>query len=221
MLTQIQMVIEIILSFFLLLGIIYSLYFSRVLSNLKRDRASLLGLVEKLESSVKRAEEGVDKLRIAGEVSGRPLSRAIEQAKLAGADLDTMTSKAEVMADRLQALATRIPVQERQFETLIEKIEAARQELLQEAESIRYPDCQPDSPTPPSRTQAEPADMGEQPKADQPGPVADAQADAVAAGLGPQDTGEQDTGAQDPGTQEDKPAPPPRRKRGLKPTWHT
>ncbi|WP_246285286.1 DUF6468 domain-containing protein [Nguyenibacter vanlangensis] len=134
MLTQIQVIIEIVLSFFLLLGIIYSFYLSRILSNLKRDRASLLGLVEKLASSVKSAEDGVEKLRIAGEVSGRPLSRMIEQAKMMGTELDTMVDKADATADRLEALATRIPSREKQLEALIEKAEEIRLDLLKKAE---------------------------------------------------------------------------------------
>lgn len=117
MLTQIQMIIEVVLSIFLFLGIVYSFYLGRVLSNLKRDRESLLGLVEKLESSVKSADQGVEKLRIAGEVSGRPLSRMVEQAKLAGVELDSVVNKADAAADRLEALVTQLPVQEKGSKT--------------------------------------------------------------------------------------------------------
>lgn len=124
MLTQIQLIIEIVLSFFLLMGIIYSFYLGRVLSNLKRDRESLLGLVEKLENSVKSAEEGVDKLRVAGEVSGRPLSRMLEQAKVTEAELDSLSGRADAVADRLQALVTQIPPQEKRLEELIERAKA-------------------------------------------------------------------------------------------------
>lgn len=132
MLTQIQMIIEVVLSIFLFLGIVYSFYLGRVLSNLKRDRESLLGLVEKLESSVKSADQGVEKLRIAGEVSGRPLSRMVEQAKLAGVELDGVVSKADAAADRLEALVTQLPVQEKRLENLIEKAADLRLEQLRE-----------------------------------------------------------------------------------------
>ncbi|MBO1324637.1 hypothetical protein K2X14_05660 [Acetobacter sp. TBRC 12305] len=136
MLTQIQMIIEIVLSFFLLLGIVYSFYLGRILSNLKRDRASLLALVEKLESSVKSAEEGVEKLRIAGEVSGRPLSRMIEQAKMAGVELDSVVSKADATADRIEILATQLPSQEKRLGNLVEQASAIRITLIKEAESL-------------------------------------------------------------------------------------
>ncbi|WP_025860163.1 DUF6468 domain-containing protein [Acetobacter papayae] len=132
MLTQIQMIIEVVLSIFLFLGIVYSFYLGRVLSNLKRDRESLLGLVEKLESSVKSADQGVEKLRIAGEVSGRPLSRMVEQAKLAGVELDSVVNKADAAADRLEALVTQLPVQEKRLENLIEKAADLRLEQLRE-----------------------------------------------------------------------------------------
>ncbi|MFT9015074.1 MAG: DUF6468 domain-containing protein [Acetobacter sp.] len=136
MLTQIQMIIEIVLSFFLLLGIIYSFYLGRILSNLKRDRASLLALVEKLESSVKSAEEGVEKLRVAGEVSGRPLSRMIEQAKMAGVELDSVVSKADATADRIEALVTQLPSQEKRLGNLIDRASAIRITLIKEAETL-------------------------------------------------------------------------------------
>ncbi|MFT8655655.1 MAG: DUF6468 domain-containing protein [Acetobacter papayae] len=132
MLTQIQMIIEVVLSIFLFLGIIYSFYLGRVLSNLKRDRESLLGLVEKLESSVKSADQGVEKLRIAGEVSGRPLSRMVEQARLAGVELDSVVNKADAAADRLEALVTQLPLQEKKLENLIKKVADLRLEQLRE-----------------------------------------------------------------------------------------
>lgn len=137
MLTQVQLIIEIILSFLLFLGIIYSFYLSRVLSHLKRDRASLLSLVEKLQSSVTSAEEGVEKLRVAGEVSGRPLSRMIEQAKASGSELDSMASKADSVADRLQEVLTRVPNQERRLERLLLEVEDAQEELAKDLATLQ------------------------------------------------------------------------------------
>ncbi|MFT8643031.1 MULTISPECIES: DUF6468 domain-containing protein [Gluconacetobacter] len=137
MLTQIQLIIEIVLSFFLLLGIIYSFYLSRVLSNLKHDRESLMGLVEKLEASVKSAEEGVEKLRIAGEVSGRPLSRMIELAKVTGTELDTMVEKADATAGRLEMATIKASPHERKLEQLLEK--ASEIELKLHAEVQNQP----------------------------------------------------------------------------------
>ncbi|GEB36184.1 hypothetical protein GLI01_02190 [Gluconacetobacter liquefaciens] len=137
MLTQIQLIIEIVLSFFLLLGIIYSFYLSRVLSNLKHDRESLMGLVEKLEASVKSAEEGVEKLRIAGEVSGRPLSRMIELAKVTGTELDTMVEKADATAGRLETATIKASPHERKLEQLLEK--ASEIELKLHAEVQNQP----------------------------------------------------------------------------------
>ncbi|WP_338332040.1 DUF6468 domain-containing protein [Acetobacter sp. LMG 32666] len=137
MFTQIQMIIEITLSVFLFLGIIYSFYLGRVLGNLKRDRSSLLDLVNKLESSVNQAEEGVDKLRVAGEVSGRPLSRMIEQAKVTGTELDDMATKADSVADRLDAALTQVPSQERRMESLIEQAETARLAIEETLEKLQ------------------------------------------------------------------------------------
>lgn len=133
MLTQIQLIIEIVLSFFLLLGIIYSFYLSRILSNLKHDRESLMGLVEKLEASVKSAEEGVEKLRVAGEVSGRPLNRMIELAKVTSTELGTMVGKADATADRLETATIKASPHEKKLERLLEK--ASEIELKQNAEA--------------------------------------------------------------------------------------
>ena len=141
MLTQIQLIIEIVLSFFLLMGIIYSFYLGRVLSNLKRDRESLLGLVEKLENSVKSAEEGVDKLRVAGEVSGRPLSRMLEQAKVTEVELDSLSGRADAVADRLQALVTQIPPQEKRLEELIERAKAVPLMVETQLATVLQPDA--------------------------------------------------------------------------------
>ncbi|MCE2576855.1 DUF6468 domain-containing protein [Komagataeibacter sp. FNDCR2] len=138
MLIQIQMIIEVVLSFFLFLGIIYSFYLGRVLSNLRRDRASLLELVAKLESSVRSAEDGVEKLRVAGEVSGRPLSKMIEQAKITGTELGSMAGQADTTADRLQLLITQMLSQEKQLKILIEQAEDVRMEMIEKAASIGY-----------------------------------------------------------------------------------
>lgn len=146
MFTQIQMIIEITLSVFLFLGIIYSFYLGRVLGNLKRDRTSLLELVDKLENSVNQAEEGVDKLRVAGEVSGRPLSRMIEQAKVTGSELDDMATKADSVADRLDSVLTQVPSQERRMESLIEQAETARLAIAELWKSCNRPARQPSRP---------------------------------------------------------------------------
>lgn len=143
MLTQVQLIIEIILSFFLFLGIIYSFYLSRVLSHLKRDRASLLSLVEKLQDSVTSAEDGVEKLRVAGEVSGRPLSRMIEQAKASGSELDSMASKADSVADRLQEVLTRVPSQEKRLQRLLLEVEDAQEELAKDLATLQSYNLQP------------------------------------------------------------------------------
>ncbi|WP_051577429.1 hypothetical protein [Komagataeibacter kakiaceti] len=75
MLTQIQMIIEVVLSFFLLLGIIYSFYLGRVLSNLRRDRTSLLELVAKLEAVYEARKMGLKSFALlvksAGALSAR------------------------------------------------------------------------------------------------------------------------------------------------------
>ncbi|MBR2124013.1 MAG: hypothetical protein IJ934_02365 [Acetobacter sp.] len=123
MFIQLQIIVEIVLSFFLFLGIIYSFYLSRLLSNLKRDRELLPSIVSKLETSLKNADDAVEKLRIAGEVSGRPLTRVLEQAKSTQTELKALADHADAMADKLQKLALQLPKHEKYLEELVEKAE--------------------------------------------------------------------------------------------------
>ncbi|MBB2203591.1 DUF6468 domain-containing protein [Gluconacetobacter takamatsuzukensis] len=166
MLTQIQVIIEIVLSLFLLMGIVYSFYLSRILSNLKHDRASLIGLVDKLEASVKSAEEGVEKLRIAGEVSGRPLSRIIELARITGTELDTVVDKADAMAHRLESLTMKALPHERKLQRLLEEAEevgieatphTASPELPAEPTTMETPPIDPTAHTEPQQPDVAPS----------------------------------------------------------------
>lgn len=135
MLAQIQIFIEIALSALLLLGIAFNFHISRTLSSLKNDRANLLRLIEKLETSIKNAHDGVEKLRVAGQVSGRPLTRTIEQAKIVGSELDTLVDRADSKAEKLTDLTTKASSRELALGKLLDDAADLKLDLLRKIES--------------------------------------------------------------------------------------
>ncbi|WP_438383702.1 DUF6468 domain-containing protein [Asaia sp. BMEF1] len=135
MLAQIQIFIEIALSALLLLGIAFNFHISRTLSSLKSDRANLLKLIEKLETSIKNAHDGVEKLRVAGQVSGRPLTRTIEQAKIVGSELDTLVDRADSKAEKLTDLTTKASSRELALGKLLDDAADLKLDLLRKIES--------------------------------------------------------------------------------------
>ncbi|MBO1358705.1 hypothetical protein J2D73_02690 [Acetobacter sacchari] len=102
--TAIQYAIEISLSILLALGIFYSIHLGRALAVLRRDRQELVDLVARLDASGHRAEGGVEKLKRASDVSGRALSRMIDQSKLLQAELEALAEKGDAIAGRLDGL---------------------------------------------------------------------------------------------------------------------
>lgn len=135
MLAQIQIFIEIALSALLLLGIAFNFHISRTLSSLKNDRANLLRLIEKLETSIKNAHDGVEKLRVAGQVSGRPLTRTIEQAKIVSSELDTLVDRADSKAEKLTDLTTKASSRELALGKLLDDAADLKLDLLRKIES--------------------------------------------------------------------------------------
>jgi len=135
MLAQIQVFIEAALSVLLLLGIAYNFHISKTLSALKSDRASLVKLIEKLETSIKNAHDGVEKLRVAGQVSGRPLSRTIEQAKIVGGELDTLVDKADSKAEQLSVLTRKAESSEQSLGKLLDDVSDVKLDMLRQSEA--------------------------------------------------------------------------------------
>lgn len=173
MLAQIQVFIEAALSVLLLLGIAYNFHISKTLSALKSDRASLVKLIEKLESSIKNAHDGVEKLRVAGQVSGRPLSRTIEQAKIVGGELDTLVDKADSKAEQLSVLTRKAESSEQSLGKLLDDVSDVKLDMLRQSES---PILQDD----PENTEAPLEDNNTQTKAPIPEPERHEQRPAVA-----------------------------------------
>lgn len=135
MLAQAQIFIEIALSALLLLGIAFNFHISKSLSSLKNDRASLLKLIEKLETSIKNAHDGVEKLRVAGQVSGRPLTRTIEQAKIVSSELDTLVDRADSKAEKLTELTGKASTREQALGKLLDDAADLKLDILRKIES--------------------------------------------------------------------------------------
>ncbi|NVN42495.1 hypothetical protein HW537_01110 [Asaia siamensis] len=135
MLAQAQIFIEIALSALLLLGIAFNFHISKSLSSLKNDRASLLKLIEKLETSIKNAHDGVEKLRVAGQVSGRPLTRTIEQAKIVSSELDTLVDRADSKAEKLTELTGKASSREQALGRLLDDAADLKLDILRKIES--------------------------------------------------------------------------------------
>ncbi|GBR02268.1 DUF6468 domain-containing protein [Acetobacter oeni] len=102
--TTFEYVMEFVLCILLLMGIFYSIYLGRALAVLRRDRRELAELVAKLDESGRRAEDGVEKLQSAGDISGRALGRMIDQSRMLQSELETLSSRADSIAGRLEGL---------------------------------------------------------------------------------------------------------------------
>ncbi|MCH4092189.1 DUF6468 domain-containing protein [Acetobacter sp.] len=102
--TASEYTIEIALCILLGFGIFYSIHLGRALAVLRRDRRELADLVARLDESGRRAEDGVEKLQTAGEVSGRSLGRMIDQSRLLQGELEVLSTRADTIAERLETL---------------------------------------------------------------------------------------------------------------------
>jgi hypothetical protein len=76
----------------------------RALGVLKRDRATLEGLVGGFNAATRQAEAGIDRLRGAVDGAGRQVARQIDTATTLKDDLAFLTARGEQLADRLDLL---------------------------------------------------------------------------------------------------------------------
>lgn len=102
--TTFEYAMELVLCGLLLAGIFYSIYLGRALAVLRRDRKELAELVAQLDESGRRAEDGVEKLQVAGDVSGRALGRMIDQSRMLQSELESLSERADLIAGRLEGL---------------------------------------------------------------------------------------------------------------------
>lgn len=76
----------------------------RALGVLKRDRASLEGLVMHFNASTHQAESGIERLRTAVDGAGREIENQILKSVALKDDLAFMTERGDRLADRLDTL---------------------------------------------------------------------------------------------------------------------
>jgi hypothetical protein len=76
----------------------------RALGVLKRDRASLEGLVMHFNASTHQAENGIERLRTAVDGAGREIENQILKSVALKDDLAFMTERGDRLADRLDTL---------------------------------------------------------------------------------------------------------------------
>ena len=96
--------VELSLSLLLCAGIFCSIHIVRSLATLRRDRSELMRLIAQLDESGRQAEDGIEKLQVAGDVSARTLNRMIEQSRLVCSELSSMAEKGEILAERIEIL---------------------------------------------------------------------------------------------------------------------
>jgi hypothetical protein len=82
----------------------HAIRLERALGVLKRDRASLEGLVATFNASTRAAETGVERLRNATDGAGRQIQRQIDTATTLKEDLTFLVQRGEGLADRLDDL---------------------------------------------------------------------------------------------------------------------
>lgn len=140
--TTFQYSIEILLCALLLMGIVYSIHLGRALAVLRRDRRELADLVARLDESGRRAEDGVEKLQTAADVSGRSLGRMIDQSKMLKHELEALSERADAMAERLEGLLREgnraMPEKQTPFAAVVGD-KSVNDEMPVEVEDVRNP----------------------------------------------------------------------------------
>src|SRR5271166_5548604 len=96
-----QWLLEIVLVALLAATLFHAVRLERALGVLKRDRAVLEELVGGFNASMRQAEAGIDRLRIAADGAGRQLAQQIEVAGALKDDLTLLGERGERLADRL------------------------------------------------------------------------------------------------------------------------
>ncbi|AQS88878.1 hypothetical protein AA101099_2144 [Neoasaia chiangmaiensis NBRC 101099] len=100
--SDLQICIEVTLSFLLVLSIFYSLHLARALSVLKRDRNDINTLIKTLERSTDEARRGIDHLRLTTEMVERQLGKTVGQGKTLRQELATLCERGEALADQIE-----------------------------------------------------------------------------------------------------------------------
>jgi chromosomal replication initiation ATPase DnaA len=99
----VEWLLELALTGLLAATLFHALRLERALGMLKRDRATLEGLVKGFNDSTREAEAGIERLRSAADTTGRDLAGHTAAAASLKDDLSFLTERAERLADRLDA----------------------------------------------------------------------------------------------------------------------
>jgi chromosome segregation ATPase len=96
--------LEIVLVVLLGATLFQAVRLERALGVLKRDRASLEGLVEHFNASTRQAESGIQRLREAVDGAGRDIDDRLTKSVSLKDDLAFLTERGDRLADRLDNL---------------------------------------------------------------------------------------------------------------------
>ncbi len=97
-----EWMLELALTVLLAATLFHALRLERALGVLKRDRAALEDLVAAFNSSTQMAEQGIERLRGSADGAGKQISRQIERASSLREDLQFLSERGDVLADRLE-----------------------------------------------------------------------------------------------------------------------
>ncbi|MCQ8279677.1 DUF6468 domain-containing protein [Acetobacteraceae bacterium KSS8] len=106
LLNNTELSVDVLLMVMLIATMLVAFRLERALGVLRRDRASLEKLVQNFNDSTAQAENGIEKLKSAAQSTGRDIARHIDQARRLESDLQFLISRAEKMADRVEASLT-------------------------------------------------------------------------------------------------------------------
>lgn len=98
---------DVMLSFLLVITIIYAIILNKKLKTFHEARAAMASLAGDLDAAVRRAEEGLAKVRTEAEKSGTRLVQRSEAAKHLANDLALLEERATRAGDRLEKLSAR------------------------------------------------------------------------------------------------------------------
>lgn len=124
--------VELVLVALLVATLFQAVKLERALGVLKRDRASLEGLVMHFNASTQAAESGIQRLRAAVDGAGRDIDDQLTKSVALKDDLQFLTERGDRLADRLDNLvrAARPLAQDR----LLKPVETAGPEAGSQAE---------------------------------------------------------------------------------------
>ncbi|MGE0415847.1 MAG: DUF6468 domain-containing protein [Acetobacteraceae bacterium] len=99
-----EWILEIVLVGMLAATLFHAVRLERALGVLKRDRATLEGLVAGFNTSTRQAETGIERLRATADGAGRQIARQAEAAMALKDDLSFLMERGDRLADRLDSL---------------------------------------------------------------------------------------------------------------------